>query len=127
MNYALNSYWSTSPGSSVGNGSNEEAPMASRPQEPTTDTRVQAEGRPFPAPAPARMAVPGRRDRGPGPPLLPGTAVIILSAACYTRSSPGFAAWLLEHPPRRSGDGGRPEPFPVTPRPARVSALSRAG
>src|SRR5829696_6950160 len=92
-----------------------------------TDTRVQAEGRPFPAPAPARMAVPGRRDRGPGPPLLPGTAVLILSAACYTRSSPGFAAWLLEHPPRRSGDGGRPEPFPVTPRPARVSALSRAG
>jgi hypothetical protein len=41
-----------------------------------TDTRVQAEGRPFPAPAPARMAVPGRRDRGPGPPLLPGTAVL---------------------------------------------------
>ena len=59
MNYALNSYWSTSPGSSVGNGSNEEAPMASRPQEPTTDTRVQAEGRPFRRPLRLGWLFPG--------------------------------------------------------------------
>jgi len=31
-------------------------------------------------------------------PLLPGTAFLILSAACFTRSSPTFENWLLEHP-----------------------------
>jgi uncharacterized protein len=31
-------------------------------------------------------------------PLVPGALFLILAAACFTRSSPRFEAWLLEHP-----------------------------
>ena len=31
-------------------------------------------------------------------PLVPGTLFVILAAACFTRSSPRFEAWLLRHP-----------------------------
>jgi uncharacterized protein len=31
-------------------------------------------------------------------PLLPGTVFLILSAACFSRSSPKFENWLLDHP-----------------------------
>lgn len=31
-------------------------------------------------------------------PLLPGAPFLILAAACFTRSSPRFDAWLVNHP-----------------------------
>lgn len=31
-------------------------------------------------------------------PLLPGTLFLIAASACFTRSSPRFEAWLLDHP-----------------------------
>jgi uncharacterized membrane protein YbaN (DUF454 family) len=31
-------------------------------------------------------------------PLVPGTLFLILAGACFTRSSPRFEAWLLDHP-----------------------------
>lgn len=31
-------------------------------------------------------------------PLIPGTLFLIIAAACFTRSSPRFEAWLLGHP-----------------------------
>ena len=31
-------------------------------------------------------------------PLVPGTLFLILGAACFTRSSPRFESWLLNHP-----------------------------
>ncbi|HEV2559354.1 MAG TPA: YbaN family protein [Microvirga sp.] len=31
-------------------------------------------------------------------PLMPGAVFLILAAACFTRSSPRFEAWLLAHP-----------------------------
>jgi uncharacterized membrane protein YbaN (DUF454 family) len=31
-------------------------------------------------------------------PLVPGTLFLIIGAACFTRSSPRFEAWLLNHP-----------------------------
>ena len=31
-------------------------------------------------------------------PLVPGTLFLILAGACFTRSSPRFETWLLDHP-----------------------------
>ena len=31
-------------------------------------------------------------------PLIPGTLFLIFAGACFTRSSPRFEAWLLDHP-----------------------------
>jgi uncharacterized membrane protein YbaN (DUF454 family) len=31
-------------------------------------------------------------------PLVPGTLFLIIAAWCFTRSSPRFEAWLLDHP-----------------------------
>ena len=31
-------------------------------------------------------------------PLMPGALFLILAGACFTRSSPRFEAWLLDHP-----------------------------
>jgi uncharacterized membrane protein YbaN (DUF454 family) len=50
-------------------------------------------------------------------PLVPGTLFLIIAAACFTRSSPRFEAWLVNHrrlgPPIRTWRESRAIPRPV--------------
>jgi uncharacterized protein len=59
-------------------------------------------------------------------PLVPGTVCLIVAAACFTRSSPRFEAWLLDHP--RLGPPVRQwRATGAIPRPAKALAVTSLG